>query len=75
VAQLRGILYEHSISIPGAAKKADLVALFEEKVRIKAKAYEQDAASVVASADGIMEVDNDGIESTVSRIGFSIIQY
>lgn len=64
VAQLRGILYEHSIPVPSASKKADLVSLFQTHIKLKADEYFERAASVQPSVEGIREVGNDGVEMT-----------
>jgi hypothetical protein len=68
VAQLRGILTEHSIPIPSTSKKADLVNLFITRVKSKAAAYHDRANSVVPSTDGIREIGEDGVEMSVSAM-------
>lgn len=62
VAQLRGILHEHTIYVPSTAKKADLVALFEENVRSKADDILSEASQIQPSGNGIVHIDNNGEE-------------
>ncbi|GHJ85560.1 hypothetical protein NliqN6_1962 [Naganishia liquefaciens] len=60
VAQLRGILYAHDVQVPSTAKKADLVKLFEDRVRPGAKKLLSDASTVRPSSVGITEIGHDG---------------
>ncbi|KAJ9125446.1 hypothetical protein QFC22_000407 [Naganishia vaughanmartiniae] len=60
VAQLRGILFAHQITVPSTAKKADLVQLFEDNVRPRAQKLLSDASSVKPSNKGITEIGHDG---------------
>ncbi|ORX33516.1 Man1-Src1p-C-terminal domain-domain-containing protein [Kockovaella imperatae] len=62
VAQLRGILLQHDISLPPSAKKADLVAAFESQVQARASELNQSAKP---SSKGIVRVkDGKQVEGT-----------
>lgn len=59
VPELRGILLEHSVDYPSSAKKAQLVELFIQHVVPKARRIINARSRVVATTQGILDVDRD----------------
>ncbi len=57
--QLRGILVEHQVSFSSAARKADLVDLFNSSVLPKTASLRKKNASIVASSSGIIDMRGD----------------
>ncbi|GAA6060125.1 hypothetical protein JCM10212_001422 [Sporobolomyces blumeae] len=55
VAQLRGILLEHDVPYASNAKKPDLVALFNSKVKPLIPRLNADLSAVRASDDGVLD--------------------
>ncbi|PUU76932.1 Man1-Src1p-C-terminal domain-domain-containing protein [Tuber borchii] len=60
VAELRGILLEHSVDYPSSAKKAQLVELFNSQIAPKARRILGARSRVKASVQGIIDMETEG---------------